>query len=202
VVVFALPSKDYCPFLRVCIWRAQFSNPNKFVYHRSAQAQPHSYGHLPGRRNVRTLPPLLCHASAKDGNGQEIAAVRGCPGFRFIHDRARHNSRWSRYRSCRRVLPQRPVSRIQNQRRRAPELLSQFPILEEALEAMGVRVWPMIYYEADDALASAASKAAKDDRVNQVFICTPDKISASAWSAPESSSLIADRISCAMKPEL
>src|SRR4051812_42482361 len=35
-----------------------------------------------------------------------------------------------------------------------PELLSQFPILEEALEAMGVVVWPMIYFEADDALAS------------------------------------------------
>jgi 5'-3' exonuclease len=57
----------------------------------------------------------------------------------------------------------------------APELLSQFPILEEALEAMGVKVWPMVEYEADDALASAASKAAQDDRVKQVFICTPDK---------------------------
>jgi 5'-3' exonuclease len=56
-----------------------------------------------------------------------------------------------------------------------PELLSQFPILEEALEAMGVVVWPMVYFEADDALASAATKAAQDDRVGQVFICTPDK---------------------------
>jgi 5'-3' exonuclease len=55
------------------------------------------------------------------------------------------------------------------------ELLSQFPILEEALEAMGVVVWPMVYFEADDALASAAGKAAQDDRVKQVFICTPDK---------------------------
>jgi len=55
------------------------------------------------------------------------------------------------------------------------ELLSQFPVLEEALEAMGVVVWPMVYYEADDALASAAGKAAKDDRVRQVRICTPDK---------------------------
>jgi 5'-3' exonuclease len=55
------------------------------------------------------------------------------------------------------------------------ELLSQFPILEEALEAMGVVVWPMVNYEADDALASAADKAAKDDRVRQVLICTPDK---------------------------
>jgi 5'-3' exonuclease len=54
-------------------------------------------------------------------------------------------------------------------------LLSQFPILEEALDAMGVAVWPMVEYEADDALASAAAKAALDDRVRQVIICTPDK---------------------------
>ena len=54
-------------------------------------------------------------------------------------------------------------------------LLSQFPILEEALEAMGVAVWPMTEYEADDALASAAVKAAGDVRVRQVVICTPDK---------------------------
>src|ERR1700693_2467402 len=57
----------------------------------------------------------------------------------------------------------------------APELLSQFPILEEALQAMGVLVWPMTYFEADDALASAAAKAAQDARVRQVQICTPDK---------------------------
>src|SRR5246500_3296235 len=56
-----------------------------------------------------------------------------------------------------------------------PELLSQFPILEKVLEAMGVVVWAMVYFEADDALASAADKAAKDDNVKQVFICTPDK---------------------------
>src|SRR6266699_2801431 len=54
-------------------------------------------------------------------------------------------------------------------------LLAQFPILEEALDAMGVVVWPMVDYEADDALASAAAKAAQDDRVRQVIICTPDK---------------------------
>ncbi len=57
----------------------------------------------------------------------------------------------------------------------APELLSQFPILEEALGAMGVTVWPMVEFEADDALASAAAKAARDKRVQQVIICTPDK---------------------------
>jgi 5'-3' exonuclease len=55
------------------------------------------------------------------------------------------------------------------------ELLSQFPILEEALDAMGVLVWPMTYFEADDALASAAAKAAQDDVVGRVLICTPDK---------------------------
>src|SRR5712672_3035831 len=57
----------------------------------------------------------------------------------------------------------------------APELLSQFPILEEALDAMGVLVWPMVEFEADDALASAATKAAQDEHVTQVLICTPDK---------------------------
>jgi 5'-3' exonuclease len=56
-----------------------------------------------------------------------------------------------------------------------PELLSQFPVLEEALEAMGVVVWPMVEYEADDALASAAAKAGADERVRRVIICTPDK---------------------------
>jgi len=56
-----------------------------------------------------------------------------------------------------------------------PDLLSQFPILEKALEAMGVVVWPMVEFEADDALASAAAQAALDDEVRQVIICTPDK---------------------------
>src|SRR2546421_9842882 len=56
-----------------------------------------------------------------------------------------------------------------------PELLAQFAVLEEALEAMGVVVWPMVYYEADDALASAAVKAAQDECVTRILICTPDK---------------------------
>ncbi len=56
-----------------------------------------------------------------------------------------------------------------------PALFSQFPLLEEALTAMGVVVWPMVEFEADDAMASAAAKAAADDRVEQVIICTPDK---------------------------
>lgn len=57
----------------------------------------------------------------------------------------------------------------------APELWSQFPLLEQGLLELGVKVWPMIEFEADDALASAASKAALDPRVTKVIICTPDK---------------------------
>ncbi len=56
-----------------------------------------------------------------------------------------------------------------------PKLWSQFPLLEEALEALGVKVWAMVEFEADDALASAAAKAAEDERVGKVIICTPDK---------------------------
>jgi 5'-3' exonuclease len=56
-----------------------------------------------------------------------------------------------------------------------PALVSQFPILEEALESMGVLVWPMIKFEAADALASAAAKAVQDLHVRQVIVCTPDK---------------------------
>ena len=56
-----------------------------------------------------------------------------------------------------------------------PELWAQFPKLEEALVAMGVVVWPMVEFEADDALAAAAASAAGDDRVERVIICTPDK---------------------------
>src|SRR3954447_17227548 len=56
-----------------------------------------------------------------------------------------------------------------------PDLKSQFPILEEALAAAGVTVWPMVEFEADDALAAAAAMAAADPGVDQVIICTPDK---------------------------
>jgi 5'-3' exonuclease len=56
-----------------------------------------------------------------------------------------------------------------------PELHSQFEILETALEALGLKVWPMVELEADDALASAASVAAEDPTVGRVIICTPDK---------------------------
>jgi len=56
-----------------------------------------------------------------------------------------------------------------------PRLLSQFGLLEDALAAMGVAVWPMVDLEADDALASAAAVAAGDPSISQVIICTPDK---------------------------
>jgi 5'-3' exonuclease len=56
-----------------------------------------------------------------------------------------------------------------------PDLLAQFPLLEEALSALGVTVWPMVEFEADDALAAAAVMAERDARVNRVIICTPDK---------------------------
>ena len=113
--------------------------------------------------------------SSTDVNGQEIAAVRGVLAsvLSMIEHGATHlgvatdhvvesfrNDLYSGYKTSEGV-PQ--------------ELLTQFPILEEALEAMGVKVWPMVYYEADDALASAVSKAASNEKLSQVLICTPDK---------------------------
>lgn len=56
-----------------------------------------------------------------------------------------------------------------------PVLYAQFQPLEEALSALGVVVWPMVEFEADDALAAAAAMAAADTRVEQVVVCTPDK---------------------------
>ena len=56
-----------------------------------------------------------------------------------------------------------------------PDLLSQFGLLEDALAALGVVVWPMIEEEADDALAAAARIAQEDSAVGRVLICTPDK---------------------------
>ncbi|HVO09848.1 MAG TPA: 5'-3' exonuclease H3TH domain-containing protein [Vicinamibacteria bacterium] len=57
----------------------------------------------------------------------------------------------------------------------APELLAQFHPAEEAAAALGLVVWPMVHYEADDALATAAARSAADPRVEQVVICSPDK---------------------------
>jgi 5'-3' exonuclease len=56
-----------------------------------------------------------------------------------------------------------------------PLILSQFPLVEEALHAMGVVVWPMIEFEADDALASAAARADLLPEVERTYICSPDK---------------------------
>jgi 5'-3' exonuclease len=113
--------------------------------------------------------------AAADVNGQEVGAVRGVLNsvLGMIEGGATHlgvatdhvvesfrNDLYPGYKTSEGV---------------PPELLSQFPILEVALEAMGVVVWPMVYFEADDALASAAAKAAQDDRVTRVLICTPDK---------------------------
>jgi 5'-3' exonuclease len=113
--------------------------------------------------------------SATDEAGQEVGAVRGVLGsvLSMVERGATHvgvatdhvvesfrNELYSGYKTSEGV---------------AEELLSQFPILEQGLKAMGVVVWPMVYFEADDALASAAAKAALDDRVNRIFICTPDK---------------------------
>jgi 5'-3' exonuclease len=113
--------------------------------------------------------------SAKDSTGQEVGAVRGVlfsvlsmfeAGTTHLGVATDHvvesfrNDLYPGYKTSEGV---------------PPDLLSQFPILEEALQSMGVLVWPMIEFEADDALASAAGKSAQDDRVNQIFICTPDK---------------------------
>jgi 5'-3' exonuclease len=120
-------------------------------------------------RHFFALPPF------KDSRGREVAAVKGVLNsvMSMIADGKTHigvatdhvvesfrNDLYANYKTSEGV---------------PPELLSQFPILEEALEGMGVLVWPMTQYEADDALASAAGRAAEDVRVGQVFICTPDK---------------------------
>src|SRR6185369_11151038 len=113
--------------------------------------------------------------SVHDINGQEIGAVRGVLNsvLSMVEDGVTHigvatdhvvesyrNDLYPDYKTSEGV---------------APELLSQFPILEEALQSMGILVWPEVYFEADDALASAAASAAKDPQVRQEFICTPDK---------------------------
>ncbi len=56
-----------------------------------------------------------------------------------------------------------------------PELLAQFPVAEQAIEALGLVLWPMVEYEADDAIAAAAERFADDPRVERIVICTPDK---------------------------
>jgi 5'-3' exonuclease len=111
----------------------------------------------------------------RDASGVEVGAVRGVLTsiLGMINRGATHvgvatdhviesfrNSLWPSYKTSAGV---------------DPNLLSQFPLLEEGIVALGVTVWPMIEFEADDALAAAAVKAAEDPSVGRVFICTPDK---------------------------
>jgi 5'-3' exonuclease len=113
--------------------------------------------------------------SASDENGREVAAVRGVLAsvLGMIKGGATHiavatdhviesfrNEIWPGYKTGEGI---------------EPNLLAQFPLLEEALSAAGIVVWPMVEFEADDALAAAAIAAAADNRVDRVIICTPDK---------------------------
>ena len=116
------------------------------------------------------LPSHLASAT-----GQEVAATRGVVGtvLQMLEQGATHvgvatdhviesfrNDLWAGYKDGSGV---------------DPDLLGQFPLIEDALRAAGVVVFPMVEFEADDAMAAAAEKAADDPRVDQVIICTPDK---------------------------
>jgi len=113
--------------------------------------------------------------SARDRDGFEVGAVRGVLAsvLGMISGGATHvamatdhviesfrNGLWPGYKTGEGI---------------EPDLLAQFPLLEEALSMAGVVVWPMIEFEADDALAAGAAAAARDARVDRVIICTPDK---------------------------
>lgn len=111
----------------------------------------------------------------KNAAGEQVAATRAVLGslLGMLEQGATHmgvatdhvieswrNEAWPAYKSSAGV---------------AEDLLSQFPLFEDALTAMGLVVWPMTELEADDALASSAAVLADDTRVSQVLICTPDK---------------------------
>jgi 5'-3' exonuclease len=113
--------------------------------------------------------------SARDANSREVAAVRGVLAsvLGMIKEGATHvavatdhivesfrNDLWADYKTSEGV---------------EADLLAQFPLLEEVLSAAGIVVWPMVEFEADDALAAAAAAAVLNDLVEQVVICTPDK---------------------------
>src|SRR5438045_3407760 len=117
-------------------------------------------------RHYHALP------SARDSDGREVAAVRGVltsilgmitGGATHIGVATDHviecfrNRLWPGYKTGAGI---------------EPDLLAQFPLLEAALAALGIVVWPMVEFEADDALAAAAVAAAGDLRVERVFICT------------------------------
>jgi 5'-3' exonuclease len=113
--------------------------------------------------------------SARDQDGREVAAVRGVLAsvLGMMRGGATHvavatdhviesfrNGLWPGYKTGEGI---------------EPGLLAQFPLLEEVLSAAGLVVWPMVEFEADDALAAASTIAARDARVERVIICTPDK---------------------------
>jgi 5'-3' exonuclease len=113
--------------------------------------------------------------SARDEAGREVGAIRGVlasvlglvqNGVTHIAVATDHviesfrNGLWPGYKTSAGV---------------EASLLAQFTPLEQTLTALGVVVWPMVEFEADDALAAAAAKAALDPRVKRVVICTPDK---------------------------
>ena len=110
-----------------------------------------------------------------DGDGREVAAARGVAGsvLTMLEEGATHvgvatdhviesfrNDLWPGYKDGSGV---------------DPDLLGQFGLVEDLLRALGVSVFAMVEYEADDALGAAARVAAADDRVERVLICTPDK---------------------------
>jgi 5'-3' exonuclease len=113
--------------------------------------------------------------SARDKDGREVAAVRGVlasvlgmmkGGATHVAVATDHviesfrNELWPGYKTGEGV---------------EPDLLAQFPLLEGVLASAGIVVWPMVEFEADDALAAGAAAATRDARVEQVIICTPDK---------------------------
>lgn len=113
--------------------------------------------------------------SARDAQGREVGAVRGVlrsllgmlkGGVTHLGVATDHviesfrNDLWDGYKTSEGV---------------EPDLLAQFPVLENVLATAGIVVWPMVEFEADDALAAAASAAAEDSRVERIVICTPDK---------------------------
>ncbi len=113
--------------------------------------------------------------SVRDAQGREIGAVRGVLAslLGMVRAGATHvavatdqviesfrNDLWGGYKTGDGI---------------DPALWSQFPLLEETLASAGFVVWPMVEFEADDALAAGAMAAARDSRVDRVLICTPDK---------------------------
>jgi 5'-3' exonuclease len=113
--------------------------------------------------------------SARDQEGRDVAAVRGVlkSVLGMIRGGATHvavatdhiiesfrNELWPGYKTGAGI---------------DPDLWTQFPLLEDVLSAAGIVVWPMVEFEADDALAAGAAAAARNPSVERVWICTPDK---------------------------